>query len=225
MIERYSNIIPIMDTNDSFVKIGFCPDVVRVTKLSDGQDIVWARVMGADTALERVAAGDRTLTSDKGIKLVQFTEMIGMDESSDPSAVDPVEYYKANGIQITADETFMEDDKLCLVEAWRLNHLWIGPCVHDGTTSSNTYGEDRSFDFLELGVSPNWIVYNQTNGDYAYVKEVIRPMGQTKHCRVYTATDTSGTATTAADFDTADVFYIFPRAAAPYPMSDIGLMT
>jgi len=226
MDNYFSTYVVTMDSNDIFVPIGWCPDVVRVTNIYDGQDNLWTRLMGTDGGLERAAAGDRNLRTDKGIKLVKFTDSV-LNTTSDPSEVDPSNWVEANGIQITSDAAMMNDNYVVLVEAWRMNNVFI-KATHDGTTSSNTYFEDASFDFLELGVSGNgqWLIYNiTTNCDYAYVKSVTKPMGKSKHCRIYTATDAAGTATTAADFDTGDICYIFPVSAAWYPMSDIGLMT
>jgi hypothetical protein len=182
-------------------------------------------MQGNDASFERVVAGDITVNTDKGIKLVQFTDT-PLNTSSDPSAIDPAEYYKANGIQITSDVAFLADNNIVFVEAWKMQNTFL-KCTHDGTTSSNTYFEDASFDFLECGVSGNgqWLIYNLTNGNYAYIKEVRKPADSNKHCRLYTATDAAGTATTAADFDTNDVCYVFPVSCAWYPLSDIGLMT
>lgn len=224
MHDYFCQYVATMDANDLFVKIGFCPEVVKITKLSDGQDNVWCRLMGNDASLARVAAGDRTAVTDKGIKLVEFTDD-PINLSSDPSAVDPTEFYKANGIQITADVAFLADDNIVLVEAWRMQKIFL-KAVHDGGDNKNTYFQDASFDFKDAGVSggQSWLIYNLSNGNYAYVGEVLKPEGQSKYCRL-TTTDASGNATTAADFDDNDICYVFPVGAAWYPMSDIGLMT
>lgn len=213
-----------MDTNDCFIKIGWCPEVVRITKLSDGQDNLWTRLMGNDASLSRVAAGDRTANTDKGIKLVLFTDD-PLDASEDPSAVDPSEWWKANGIQITSDVAFLADDNIVLVEAWRMQSTWM-KITHDGGDNCNTYCQDGSFDFRDAGVNPGDIVYNLTNGNYAFVKSLVKPSGLSKYCRIMLAEDVRGeTATASADVDDADVLYVIPRSRAWYPMSDIGLMT
>ena len=123
---------------------------------------------------------------------------------------------------------FFTDEEIVMVEAWRMNHPWIR-CVHDGAANSHTYFEDASFDFLKLGVSSNgqWFIFNASNGNYAYIKSVVKPMGKSKYCRLYTATSAGidADATTAADFTTADVCYVFSSAGAQYPMSDLTIMT
>lgn len=224
MARHMIKYIASMNTNDAFIFLGFCPEVVRTISLGDGQETLWCRLMGTDGGLERVAAGDRTLRTDKGIKLVQFTET-PLKTTSDPTEIDPSNWHDANGIQITADALQLADDDIVLVEAWGMDDLWIKG-VHDGG-ASGTFAQDSSFDFQELGVSGGQlcILYNQNNGDYAYVKDVVKPAGQSKKCRLTLAEDVSGTATTAAALADADVFYVFPVSAAWYPMSDIGLMS
>jgi len=224
MKDYYSNYVFTMDTNDVFVHLGFCPEKVKITKLSDGQDNLWCRLMGNDASLSRVAAGDRTANTDKGIKLVQFPDG-PLAITADPSAVDPAEFYKANGIQITADVGFLADDNVVLVEAWRIQTP-ILKITHDGGDNCNAYCQDASFDFLECGVSGNqaFIAYNLTNGNYAYVGEVQKPSGQGKHCRL-TLTDAAGNAMASADVDDNDVLYIVPVGAVQYPLSDLGIMS
>ena len=98
--------------------------------------------------------------------------------------------------------------------------------VHDGATNSNTYFQDNSVDFKDNGVcgGQQWLIYNRTNTNYAYVGEVQKPAGKSKYCRL-TLTDAAGNATTAADIDTSDVVIVMPKQYAQYPMSDYGLMT
>ncbi len=225
MKDYYSTIVATMDTNDLFIFLGFCPDVVKLTKLSDGQDNYWYRIAGNDSSISRVAAGDRTVNTDKGIKLVKFEVNSVFDQTSDPTVVTPNEYVDANGIQLTSDIAFLADDNLVFVEAWRMNHVFL-KATHDGGDAVHTYMQDSSEDFKKAGVSGNqtWLIYNQTNGDYAYVGEVLKPSGQTKFCRL-TVTDADGNALAAADFDDDDVCYVFPKAAAWYPLSDITIMT
>ena len=107
-----------------------------------------------------------------------------------------------------------------------MNHVFLRLYL-DGGDENHTYAQDNSYDFKELGVSGNgkWLIYNQTNGDYAYIKEVKKQNGKSKWSRLYTATDADGTPTTAADFDDDDVCYVFPINAAPFPMSDVVKMT
>lgn len=223
MIE--SKIVPCMDANDLFVKLGFCPLFVRVTNLADGTEEFWSMTMGNDAGISRVAAGDRTANTDKGIKLVKFEEARAIDEDSDPTAVEPGNWYEADGIQITSDAVLLGDDNLLLIEAKRMDlHSLIVRAVHDGGDATNTYIQDGSVDFREAGVSSGWIVYNQTNGNYAYVGAVQRPSGNNKYCRC-TLVDSNGDALTAADIDDDDVLFLFSKDNAGYPLSDIGAMT
>src|SRR3990172_4991249 len=204
-MEQYFNTLVVTkDTNDLFIRIGWCPEKVKLTNITEGKAVEWTRIMGNDASLERVAAGDITANTDKGIKLVEFTDL-PKNLTADPSAIDPAEWYKANGIQITADVAFLADDVIVLVEAWRSTGPRVVKGVHDGTTSSNTYFEDASYDFKEAGFKVGDIVYNQTNANYGFVKEITKPLGKTKYCRIYTSTDRAGlNATAAADFDTSD---------------------
>ena len=104
------------------------------------------------------------------------------------------------------------------------------PCVytvHDGTTDSDTYWEDSSIDFEKAGVSggQKWILFNLENKNYAYVKEVQKPSGKTKKCKLTLAIDSSGTAATAANSDTADVGILMLATNVQYPMVNMGVMT
>lgn len=234
--QYFVNIAPMTDTADLFMRIGFCPDVVRLTGLTDGKRFVWNRIAhGASGGAAHsggisigVTGGAALVGASTGIVLCEFTEDVTdlTHGGSDPAIVDATNYIDANGIKLSSTLDLLKTDHFVMVEAWRMTFPWIKG-VHDGTTSSNTYFEDSSYDFRKLGVSGNglWMIYNQTNGNYAYVKKVVKPAGQTNWCRIETATDQDGTATTAADFDTSDVCYIFPIEAAPFPMSDVGAMT
>ncbi len=223
-MKHFSSYVATMDTKDLYLRIGFCPEMVRITKLSDGQDNLWCRMLGNDGALVRVVAGDRTVSTTAGIKLVQFTDD-AIDLSAAPDVIDPGNWIDANGIMITGDVAFLADDNIVLVEAWTMDSVFI-KAVHDGTTSVN-YLEDSTFDFEDLGVSGNltWICYNQTNGNYGYIKSVLQPQGKSNKCRLILS-DASGTEYTAAQaaIATDDVCYILPRKAAWYPMSDIGII-
>ena len=229
--EHYLNNAIMTDSADLFVRIGFCPDVVKLTNLYDGQRLLWNRAYNAhyqgaacSGGMAYSATGGAALTTVLGVKLVKFTTDV-MSTTSDPADVDGTNWFEANGIKISANVALLASDQLLQIEAWRMDYIWL-KAYHDGTTSSDTYFEDSSYDFKELGVCGNgqWLIYNQTNGNYAYVKDVRKGTGS-KHSRIYTATDAAGTATTAADFDTSDVCYVFPVAAASYPLSDIVIMT
>jgi len=225
MDNYFSTYAIVMNTKDLFINIGWCPDRVLITNTYDGTGFEWFRIQRNVYGLTRAAAGEKALVTADGINLVKFTDT-AIATSSDPASVDASNYIDANGIMLDQDLAGFADDIIYMVEAWRMNAPWI-MCIHDGTTNSHLYFEDASFDFFDLGVSGNgqWLIYNQTNGNYAYIKSVTKPMGKSKNCRIYTATDAAGTATSAADFVTSDVCFVFPVSAAQYPMSDIGLMT
>lgn len=223
MGKHFSMVVPAMDTNDLFIKMGFCPDYVRVVSFDAGLELFWSRHQGNDNCVARVAAGDRTVTSGSGIKLVKFPVMKSNDMTTDPTEVEAGQWNEADGIQITADAALLADDKMLLVEAFGID-VPVIRAVMDGTTNNNTYFEDSSLDFRDAGVSTGWIIYNQSNGNYCYVGEVQRPADKAKYCRL-TSVTAAGAATTAADFDTNDVCFIYPPNALGYPLSDIGAMT
>lgn len=230
--QYYVNVAPMTDTADLFVRIGWCPDVVKLTSLTDGKRFIWNRIAHGATGGAAcsggisigVTGGAALVGASTGVVLCKFVAE-PIDTTSDPAIVDATNWPDANGIKLSSTLDMLKTDHLVMIEAWRMNYIWIKG-VHDGTTDSNTYFEDTSYDFKELGVCGNggWLIYNQTNGNYAYVKDV-RKGTAGKHSRVYTAVDANGTATTAADFDTSDVCYIFPVSAACYPLSDVVIMT
>uniref|UniRef100_A0A6M3ID61 Uncharacterized protein n=1 Tax=viral metagenome TaxID=1070528 RepID=A0A6M3ID61_9ZZZZ len=236
--QYFSVTLPVMDTaaTDVYVRIGFTPDVVRLTNLYNGISMIWNRAVHGHYQ-GATASGGLAITATGGIALGAATAGLCLckfiEPATDlthggavPATVDGTNWIDANGIKIAWVNTVLTDDTMLMVEAWRMNYILL-KAYHDGTTNSNTYFEDSSYDFRELGVCGNgkWLIYNQTNTDYAYIKSVNKPAGKTKWCRLYTATDAAGTATTAADFDTSDVCYIFPIDAAPYPMTMIGITT
>ena len=45
-MKHFSSYVATMDTKDLYLRIGFCPEMVRITKLSDGQDNLWCRMLG-----------------------------------------------------------------------------------------------------------------------------------------------------------------------------------
>ena len=223
MANHFSCQIPGMDTNDIFIKLGFCADYVRVTNWADGVELQWARHQGNDNCIARVAAGDRTVTSGSGIKLVKFGEMSPHSITSDPSEVEAGQWNDADGIQITSDAALLGNDQILLIEAWGMDWPMIR-AVHDGGDTTHTYIQDSSIDFRDAGVSTGWIVYNQTNGNYSFAGEVQKPSGYTKYCRV-TLVEADGTATAAADIDDDDVLFLYPKDCLGYPLSDLGAMT
>lgn len=232
--EYYSNIAPMTDGADLFVRIGFCPDVVKLTNLYDGQQFLWNRAehahyqgAAASGGINFTVGGTRALVaSTGGIALCDFTGGIAtIDYPSDPAVVNGTNWINANGIKITSTVALLATDQLLLVEAWRMNHLFL-KAYHEGGASHVTFRDD-TFDFKDLGVSGNgnWILYNQSNGNYAYVKQVRKQNGKSTWSLIDTAIDSDGTATSAATFANNDVIYLFPVNAAPFPMGDVGMMT
>ena len=211
-------------TNDIFLRIGFCPDVVKFTEWATGLGFIWFRAQGNDTGITRVAAGDRTVQTAQGVKLVYFDD-IPHKLSSDPTVVEAGDWVHANGIQFTSDLTGLTDHAVLMVEAWRMDTPFVR-AVHDGGDNKNTYFQDSSIDFQENGVvgGQKWILYNLSNNNYAHIGAVQKPSGQTKYCRV-TLVDSGGTALTAADIDDDDVAILLPKDLAQYPLSDYGHMT
>lgn len=224
MGKHYARMIPLMDTTDFYVKLGFCPDIVKLTSTYSGIDMFWARCMGNDTSISRVAAGDRTLDTSYGITLVKFPVGDSNDLTATPTSVEAGQWNDADGILISSDSVPLADDVMFLLEAFTLD-VPVVNAVHDGGNNCNTYLQDASVDFRDAGVSPGWIIYNKSNGNYAYVGEVQKPAGQAKYCRVTSLLSPGGSATTAADFDNSDVIFLMPKSAMAYPLSAIGLMT
>jgi len=228
MRDYYTQPILAQGSNDIFVRIGFCPDVVRLTEWATGIEMSWYRLQGADTSATTDANGSITVQTTQGMKLVAFTEE-STAMTGDLTAftdVNPVEDGEsANGVQLTSDLTGLTDNALLTFEAWRME-VPVLRGVHDGTTSSNTYFEDSSVDFKKNGVcgGQQWIIHNTTNNNYCYVGEVQKPSGKTKACRL-TSVLADGTATTAADFDTSDVVLVMPIRYSQYPLTDCTIMT
>lgn len=219
--------------NDTFVYLGFCPDVVEVINYTGKIIGLWSRLLGNDAhlCLTPTESDDNgsvpTAEDDEGIKLVQMKGP-GIDQSSDPSAVtDP---NLADGIQLTGDwgdgvGNGISAGDLIWIKAYRATQPFV-LATHDGGDASG-YLQDKSVDFLEAGVSGGqmWIAINITNGDYAYVGEVQKPFGESKY-NYCTLVDSNGDAigATAADVDDDDEFILMPKNEAQYPLSDIGLM-
>jgi len=218
--------------NDIFLKIAWCPDIIKFTEWATGLGGIWYRLQGKDTAISRVAAGDRTVQTDKGFYLGHIPmKMNEMDADGDFTAFGDVNWkedgMEANAVKIASDVVGLTDHALLMFEFYRMTYPIIR-AVHDGGDACNTYIQDASIDFLELGVvsstPPQWLVYNLTNQDYAYVGVVQKPSGQQKHCRA-TLVNAAGTAMAAADIDDDDVLLLLPKYAAQYPLSDYGLMS
>jgi len=216
--------------SDVYFFTGWCPGYVRIMGEAAEDVVDWWLTMAAGYGVLADDGGSNlALTTDVGVTLVKFDDEPGAVPGSGgtPSTVEPGRWYEANGIRIESTNPALADGNPFTVMAFKLSTVMVR-AVHDGTTSSNTYFEDSSIDFLEAGISPNgkFIIINETNDNYAYVGEITQPSGKTKHCRLYTYEDERlATATASADFDTNDVCYIIERAAVQHPLSGIGLMS
>jgi len=209
-----------------YFALGFCPMKVRLTGTSAGNRSEWWLTTPPNDGLETTdSTGARVLDASDGFFLVHFSDP-NDPENSTITTLENAEWYKANGIGIDDGVLTNTNAVPFVLEAWGMTFPVIR-AVHDGGDNCNTYFQDSSVDFQEAGVSggQSWIIINVTNDDYAYVKAVQKPAGQTKYCRLTVAEDSSGTATTAADFDDNDVCVVIPRQYAQQPLSGLGAMT
>ena len=211
-----------------YFNLGWCPAKVLIQGSAEEDSVVWTIDMAAGYGVESIDSdGISTLTTATGITLVQFTNASNAFPTAAPSSVEPGRWWEANGIGIGASAAANVDGNPFTVQAFRMN-VPIVRAVHDGTTSSNTYFEDSSIDFLSAGISDNgqFILINETNDNYAFVGAITKPAGKDKYCRIYTYENADlSTATAAADFDTSDVCFIIPMQYVQYPLSGVGLMT
>jgi len=209
-----------------YFRLGWCPSKVLIQGSAEEDSVVWTIDMAAGYGVESIDSdGISTLTTATGITLVKFTGDSATLPTSAPSAVEPGRWWEANGIGIGASAAANVDGNPFTVQAFRMT-VPIVRAVHDGTTSSNTYFEDSSIDFVEAGISGNgkFILVNETNDNMAFVGKITKPAGKSNYCRIYTYEDEDlSVATAAADFDTSDVVYIIPRQHVQYPL--ISAMT
>ena len=219
-------IIPVIATgaNKTYVRLGFCPDVVEVVNLTARVTSVWHRLLNNLGSMITLAVGTATLETDEGISLVEFDKP-GIDMTAAPAVVtDP---NKANGILIADDwgaGTGLTAADILIVKAYRQTTPMVYG-KHDGGASKQ-YLEDSDVDFVELGVcgGQQWIAISVTGQEYSFVGEVQKPFGKTKYCRC-TLVDAAGNAIGAAvpDVDDDDVFWLMPAENCQYPLSDLGL--
>ncbi len=214
--------VPMMDSADLFVHLGFIPGRVLLTNQNDGQTNAWFMGMVMDAGLEGVANGTITLRTDKGISLCQFTGKPNV-LTADPTTLAAYEFWKANGIRIHSDWLGLASDIIINVMAWEATDLIVGPCTHDGTTSGAYKVTDKDVDFMACQVSKGHIVYNQTNGNIGFVGSLEKFAG-TSIFNTINCVDSNGDVLTAADFDTSDVFFVYPPNVV-YPRADLGYMT
>lgn len=213
-------------TNNTYVYLGFCPDVVEIFNYT-GLDIgYWHRLLGNDAAI--VATPTETddsgwvpsAESGSGIKLVQFGEP-GINLSSAPSVVtDPND---ADGIMITSDFGSITAGDVMWVKAYRATQPVV-KATHDGGDNATDL-TDTSQDFAELGVcgGQQWLAINLSNAEYCYVGKVQKPFGYSKYCKC-TLVDAAGN-DLSPDVDDDDVFWLMPKNDAQYPLSDIGIVS
>jgi hypothetical protein len=222
-------IIPVQGAGaDIYLRLGFCPAFVRVLGGTLEDIGEWFLSMLADDYHIKTLNTDgvRTYISG-GVQLVKFNDGIGTLPGSGgaPEVLEQAEWYKANGIKLDANITAIGDGSEAIVMAYPLS-VPIVKCIHDGGDNCNTYFQDSSVDFMEAGVSSGqtWLVINETNDDYGFVKDVQRPVGQKKYCRCTLAENEAGDATSAADIDDNDVLILIPKQWAQYPLSGVGAM-
>lgn len=211
-------------------RLGFCPVYVRLWSIMDSEDVdEWALLMANATSISvDDSDGNRDAVSSGGISLVEFDEEWAnyLDASATaPSAVEPGKWYQGNGISIGTS---------CQVNVNGVPYMGIAyplgvpviRSVHDGG-ASNVHWQDSSLDFQKCGVEggQQWIIINEDNDNYAYVKEVQKPAGQSDYCRLTLAESADGTATAAAAIADADKGYIIRKDMVQYPLSGIGAMT
>ena len=219
--------------NDIFLKLGFCPDVVRITEWATGLEVIWYRLQGIDTSITIVAAGDKTVQTGEGIVLGHIAEdVIDMDADADFTAFSDSNWHEAgkdaNAIKLTSDLAGLTDHALLQLEAWEIQ-VPVIRAVHDGGDNCNTYFQDASIDFEKLGVvssptAPTWLLLNTSNNNYAYIGEVQAVTDKANKCRL-TLVTAAGAAMASADIDDGDVALIMPVRYAQYPLSDYGLMS
>ena len=220
---RYHGQFVMGTAADTYIRCGFCPDMVRITDFTTRICLTWARVMGL-IGVAQAAAGTGTQDTD-AVSLVAFSEN-PEDLSSAPSDIEAAQWYNANGFRIDAGVAAIPDASLCYVEAWG-SPIPMVPLVHDGG-STHLFIQDSSVDLVEAGVVGNgdWIVINTSNDNYAFLGAISKPSGQTKYCKALLYEDANlTTATAAADIADADVLVLMRHRDAQYPLSGIGLMT
>jgi|GEM_PF-1688726 len=215
----------------TYFRFGFCPFKVKITAQSEEDVAIWMLPMAAAASIDTVDSTGVRVLGAAGVRLCKFSDPTGgglPGSGGTPTIVEQGKWYDGvDGIEINASQVAIADGVPYIVEAWGLDEPLLIRAVHDGTTSSNTYFEDSSIDFRKAGVSDAqmWVVINITNDNWCYIKNITKPSGKANWCRCYTALDDSGTPTAAADFDTADVLILMPRAFMQFPQTGLGLMT
>lgn len=222
-MEKYHGQFVMGTAADTYIRTGFCPDVVKITDCTTHIELIWFRVIPA-LGEQRVAAGTGTNDTD-AMSLVTFTEN-PEDLAAVPADVEAAKWYDANGFRIDAGVASIPDASLCFVEAWGCSIPTI-PLIHDGG-SSHLFIQDSSVDLVKAGVVGNgdWIVINTSNDNYAFIGAISRPSGSDVYSRALLYEDANlTTPTAAAAIADADVLILMRHREAQYPLSGIGLMT
>jgi hypothetical protein len=220
-------------SNDVFLRIGFCPDFIKIVEHATGLEILWFRLKGNDQSVTCVAAGDRTVSASTGITIGHMAKIpYDMTADTDFTAFTDANWLEdgkeANAVKISSDTTGLTDHAVMFYEAHRMGFPAIR-AVHDGGDNKNTYFQDASIDFEKLGVvssptDPTWLLYNVSNNNYAHIGAVQKVTDKANKCRL-TLVTAAGAAVAAADIDDGDIALILPIWAAQYPLGDYGHMT
>ncbi len=214
---------------DISVRLGFCPVRVKILGGSVEDTMDWFLPMINDnySVKQANATGARTYSTG-GVKLVKFSDPPdGLPGSEGaPEELEQGEWFMANGIKLDgANIPALADGNEAILVAEPMDVTMV-KAVHDGG-ASGVFFQDSSLDFRDAGVEGGqaWILINETNDDYAYVKSVEKPAGQRKYCRLNLAENAAGDATSAAAIADADVAILIPKQYAQYPLTGIGAMT
>jgi len=216
--------------SDIFFRLGFVAVMVIMRALAEAEAIAeWCLSLGNADCMEQTDAGARALDGSEGISLCKFDEPLSAyigETAATPSDVEPGKFYEANGIRIDTAAAALQDGIPFVLEVWPLQVNFIR-AVHDGGDNKNTYFEDSSIDFKDAGVEggQKWILINESNDEFAFVKSVEKPVGKSRHCRIVLAKNSAGDATASADTDNDDVAFLIPTDQVQYPLSGIGAMS
>ena len=182
------------------LRIGFCPDHVLVVKIGVGIEDLWYRTMAAGSEIGRTASGTRTYTSTAGITPISVIGEVG---SEVVTAKESGDYFNINGFQVDAGAAVNGDTIPLEWYAWGSGIFPIRT-VHDGGDTCNTYWQDASLDFRDLGVTKGMVLINIDNDDRVVIESIEKPYGEDKYCRLNFAVALT------ADIDDDDVGIIVP---------------
>ena len=218
---RYHGQFVMGTAADTYIRIGFCPDIVKIIDCTTHIELIWVRAIAA-LGEQRIANGTGSNDTD-AMSLVAFSDN-PEDLSSAPSDIEAAQWYNANGFRIDAAVASIPDGSLCYVEAWG-SPIPVIPLKHDGG-STHLFISDSSVDLKEAGVTGNgdWIVINTGNDNYAFVGAISK--SGDKYCKALLYEDAGlVTATAAATIVDDDVLILMRHRDAQWPLSGIGKMT